>query len=77
MKVYQYAIIYRDKHNTTHKMGMGTQAQMFRSALALDSDNAYIYDCQRETYHVDNGIAKLIKIESYVMGKPTKVLWEA
>lgn len=70
MTRYTYTLNYTDRFGNTETIGMGTEEQMFRTALALDKESATLNFAGREVWEITDHIAHLVKVEPYRNGKP-------
>jgi hypothetical protein len=70
MTVYTYSLSYIDNRNHFNKVGMGTEEQLFDTAVALDRQGAELIEAVREVWEQVDGIARFIKAQPYKMGKP-------
>ena len=68
---YTYSISYYDNNGHFSKVGMGTEEQMFATALEIDRQGGELRTAVREVWEQTDGIIRLVKIQPYKMGKPT------
>lgn len=73
MTEYTYTIIYTDTYGNRNTVGMGTEEQMFRTALALDKEGAILETVRREVWTVTDHIAHFERFEPYRNGKPVTI----
>ena len=67
---YTYSISFIDNRGHFSKVGMGTEEQMFETALEIDRQGGELRTAVREVWEQTNGIVHLVKIQPYKMGKP-------
>lgn len=70
MTVYTYSLTYIDNRNNLVKVGMGTEERLFDTAVALDKQGMELTEAVREVWEQTDGVARLIKVQPYRMGKP-------
>ena len=68
---YTYSISFMDKNGSFSKVGMGTEEQMFETALEIDKLGGELRTVVREVWEQVDGIIRLVKTQPYKMGKPT------
>lgn len=71
MTTFTYSLTFTDNHGRFHKVGVGTEEEMFFLAVEIDKRHETLESAVREVWNVENGIVHLVKIQPYKMGKPT------
>ena len=67
---YTYSISFTDKNGSFFKVGMGTEEQIFETALEIDRQGGELRTVVREIWEQIDGVIHLVKIQPYKMGKP-------
>ena len=70
MTTYTYHITYITSYGTRERVGMGTEEQMFASALQVDREGGTLIEAVREVWEVREGRAHFLRFEPYRNGKP-------
>lgn len=70
MMTYTYALSGYDAAGRYFRCSMGSEEQMFRTALAISSEGGELLSAVREVYEEINGVAHFVRIETYRMGFP-------
>lgn len=68
--MYTYSLGGYDAAGRFFKIGVGTEEQMFRVALAINLDGGELISAVREVWEEVNGLAHLLRIEPYRLGSP-------
>ena len=67
MTTYTYHITYITRYGTRERVGMGTEEQMFASALQVDREGGTLIEA---VWEVREGRAHFLRFEPYRNGKP-------
>ena len=70
MTTYTYHITYITRYGTRERVGMGTEEQMFASALQVDREGGELLSAVREVWEVREGRAHFLRFEPYRNGVP-------
>ena len=70
MTTYTYHITYTTRTGRFERVGMGTEEQMFASALQVDREGGTLIEAVREVWEVREGRAHFLRFEPYRNGRP-------